>query len=385
MTRVGRVRVLGAPLGDVVLAAVLAVFAFADTVFTEQFSWLDQWRGLRTVNGIVVPLAALLLAWRRRYPLAVLVGAFAAIDTLGVRYGSTQASTSVFILAIAIYTAVAYGSSVPAGIGVSVVGIWLRDAYDPLLRTFGDRLWDWVFAAIFVGIGYATRIRRGRLLAVESRARDAEREHAARVEAAAEEERRRIARELHDIVAHSLGLLVFQAGVGEQLIDNDPAAARDAFRSIRVAGLEAVGEMGTILGLIRGDRGAGREPQPRVADIETLVGKARGTGAAVEFAVHGTPPTLPAAVELSLYRIAQEGLTNAMRHAPSAPVRVEVQYRDDRVDVEVVNGKGSSVAGPGGGRGLIGLAERVAIFGGRIDVGPRPDGWRLAVSLPVAR
>jgi signal transduction histidine kinase len=131
---------------------------------------------------------------------------------------------------------------------------------------------------------------------------------------------------------------------------------------------------------------SGRQPQPRAADIEGLVRRARDTGVSVDFDVRGDVTTLPAAVELSVYRIAQEGLTNAVRHAPSAPVRVEVRYRDERVDVEVVNGPGTSAVPQGGGRGLIGLRERVAIFGGRLDVGPETDGgWRLAATLPVTR
>jgi signal transduction histidine kinase len=377
---------VGAPGGDVLLAGVLAVFAFVDVVFSEQFSWLDQWRGVTPVNAVVVPAAALLLAWRRRYPSAVLAGTFLALDALGFLFGSTQASTSVFTIAIAVYTAVAYAATLRVALGIMVVGVWLRDAYDPLIRSFGERIWDWVFVAMFVGIGYATRARRARLATVEQGARDAELAHAARVEAAAEEERRRIARELHDIVAHSLGLLIFQAGVGEQFVETDPGKARDAFQSIRVAGLEAIGEMSTILGLIRGERGSGREPQPRAADIAGLVGKARDTGVTVDFDVHGDPPPLPAAVELSMYRIAQEGLTNAIRYAPSASVRIDVRYHPQCVDVEVVNGQGGSAVGRGGGRGLIGLAERVAIFGGRLDVGPQPGGgWRLAATLPVAR
>src|SRR5262249_48166315 len=132
---------------------------------------------------------------------------------------------------------------------VSAVGVFLRDALDPDLTTLADRSWDWVFVGIFFGIGLATRRRHEGLLAVQQRAREAETVQAARAEAAAEAERRRIARELHDIVSHSLGVLTFQAGVGEQVVDQDPAKAREAFRSIRVAGLEAVGEMATILGL----------------------------------------------------------------------------------------------------------------------------------------
>ncbi len=181
-----------------------------------------------------------------------------------------------------------------------------------------------------------------------------------------------------------------ETGEGTDPAAGDGARSAGSQRAIRTAGLEAVGEMGTILGLIRGDGVAGREPQPRAADIETLVRKARDTGVPVEFGVHGDPPPLPAAVELSMYRIAQEGLTNAMRHAPSAPIRVCISYREQSVLVEVINEAGQGAAPGtgwrGSGRGLIGLGERVAIFGGQLDAGPRPDGgWRLAATLPSAR
>ncbi|HEY1487201.1 MAG TPA: histidine kinase [Micromonosporaceae bacterium] len=386
LNRLRRRSVLGAPIGDAVLAVILAAFAFADTFFIDTFSGLDQWRGPRSINAVVMPLAALAITWRRRYPLAVLVVVCTAVDALGFAYGSTQASITVFTLAITVYSATAYGPSLPVALGVSAVGVFLRDAYDPAIHSFGERIWDWLFVGMFIGIGYATRLRQLRLSASEQSARAAEREQAARAEAAADQERQRIARELHDIVSHSLGLLVFQAGVGEQFVDADPGKAREAFRSIRLAGLEAVGEMGTILGLIRGDRSTGREPQPRVADIETLVRRARDTGVAVEFGVHGEAPVLPAAVELSIYRIVQEGLTNAIKHAPSASIRVDVRYRDDSVAVEIVNGEGATLLARGTGRGLIGLRERVAIFGGHLDVGPATDGgWRVAATLPVTR
>ncbi len=385
-------RWLGVPAGDLALAVVLAVFGFLDTVLNGQFIWMDQWRGPRLINGIVVPVAALLLAWRRRFPLSVLAGVLGAMVALGFAYGASQTSTNVFTAAVAVYSAAVYGASVPLAVGIAAAGIWLRDAHDPAIKTFGDHVWDWMFAGVFFGVGLATRRRHERVISAEAQARAAEQAQAERAEAAAEAERRRIARELHDIVAHSLGVLVFQAGVGEQLIDRDPGQAQEAFRAIRAAGLEAVGEMGTILGLIRGDDVAGREPQPRAADIETLVRKARDTGVAVEYGVEiggpGEPPPLPAAVELSVYRIAQEGLTNAMRYAPAAAVRIGVSYREQNVLVEVVNEAGTGTGpGPcGSGRGLIGLRERVAIFGGQLDSGPRPEGgWRLAATLPVTR
>lgn len=388
--------VFGVSLGDFCLALVLSVFAAMDTVFSGTFGWLDDWRGVAAVNAVVVPAAALLLACRRRFPLGVLAGVMIAIDSLGVIYGSTQASTSVFIVAIAVYSAAAYGSSMWTAVAITLVGIWVRDAHDPLLHSFADRIWDWIFVGIFLGVGYGTRLRRQRLAAVEQRAAQAERDYTDLAAATAEAERQRIARELHDIVSHSLGLLVFQAGVGEQFVDSDPAKAREAFQSIRIVGAEAVSEMGTILGLIRGDRAAGRSPQPRAADIETLVGKARATGLDAEFEVAGAARQLPAAVELSMYRIAQEALTNAMKHAPNAPVRVRVCYGEQSVQVEIVN----RTALPGvlaaevtpvrrvdsGGRGLIGLAERTAIFGGHLDVGPTRQGqWRVSATLPVSR
>ncbi len=387
VARVRGVQVLRAPAGDLALAAVLAAFGFLDTVLTAQFQWLDQWHGPRLVNGIVVPAAALLLAWRRRLPMAVLAGVCAAMVGLGFAYGASETSTNVFVTAIAVYSAAAYAASVPLVAGITAVGIWLRDSHDPAIRTFGEHLWDWVFVGLFFGVGLATRRRHERVISAENQARLAELAQAERAQAAAEAERQRIARELHDIVAHSLGVLVFQAGVGEQIIDRNPGQALQAFRAIRAAGQEAVGEMGAILGLIRGDSVVGCEPQPRAADIETLVRKARDTGVSVELGVHGDPPRLPAAVELSMYRIAQEGLTNAMRHAPSAPIRVGIDYRERDVLVEVVNGaRPGQEPGPcGSGRGLIGLRERVAIFGGHLDVGPRPDGgWRLAATFPAA-
>lgn len=384
-----RRHIVGAPAGDLALAVLLALFGFADTVLTHQLDWLDQWHGPRAVNGAVVPAATLLLAWRRRYPMLVLTATFATLVGLGAAYGSSQASTTVFTVAVAVYSAAAYGSSLAYGVAVIAVGVWLRDEFDPDLSSFSDRVWDWVFVGLLLGVGLATRSRHSRMLAAQEQARSAQATQAARVAQAAEAERHRIARELHDIVAHSLGVLIFQAGVGEQLADQDPGKTREAFRSIRIAGLEAIGEMSTILGLIRGDQLAPRSPQPTAADIEALVDKARAIGATVQYDVHGRARPLPAALELSLYRIAQEGLTNALKHAPSAAIRLDLRYSPHAVEVEVVDdgsATGTALARDGGGHGLTGLGERVAIFGGQLDVGPRREGgWRLTATLPVNR
>ena len=199
-----------------------------------------------------------------------------------------------------------------------------------------------------------------------------------------EEERRRIARELHDIISHSLGVLVLQAGAAEQVLERDPERAREVLHSIRATGQEAIGEMGTLLGLIRGEAVASREPQPSLADLDRLVAKMREAGLDVGLEIQGERRPLPAALELSAFRIVQEGLTNALKHAGPAHTCVRLRYGDDELEVEVADDGNGNGNGRGNRRGLAGIGERVAVFGGRLDAGPRPDGgWTLRAGFPL--
>jgi signal transduction histidine kinase len=225
---------------------------------------------------------------------------------------------------------------------------------------------------------------RARTYALEQHAETLEREQEQRATAAVEEERRRIARELHDIISHSLGVLVLQAGAAEQVLERDPERAREVRRSSRATGQEAIGEMGTLLGLIRGEAVASREPQPSLADLDRLVAKMREAGLDVGLEIQGERRALPAALELSAFRIVQEGLTNALKHAGPAHARVLLRYGDDELEVEVADDGSGNGNGRGNRRGLAGIGERVAVFGGRLDAGPRPDGgWTLRAGFPL--
>jgi signal transduction histidine kinase len=385
LARLRTAEVLGAPLGDLAMAVVLALFGLVDTVFTGQMQWLDQWRGPRLINGIVVPLIALALTWRRRFPLTVLTIVLGGMVSLSLAYGASQTTSNVFVSAIAIYSAAVYGRSLLLAAVLIAVGVAIRDAHDPAIVTFGEHLWSGLFAALAFLVGLATRQRQARALTLEERAAAVEQEQRQRAEEAAEEERRRIARELHDIISHSLGVVVLQAGAAEQVLDHDPQRARAVLETIRTTGLEAIGEMSRLLGLIRHDAPAFREPQPSLADIDAMVASMRDAGLQVDLVIHGQPDhPLPAAVELSVFRIVQEGLTNALKHAGTGPVRASLTFSGQEVAVEIADDGAGPAAGRGARLGLIGMRERVAVFGGCLDAGPRPDGgWTLRATLPV--
>lgn len=366
------------PRGDIALAVLLAVLGIVD-------SFVGDWRGPHAVNAVVVATMALALAWRRRFPIAVLAYDVLCIGALSVAFGGSETSTAVFIMVAAVFSAAAHGSNPALTVVLSIATAAVQTTLDPDIRTFGDATWDLILLSITLAAGFGLRART---TALEERAEVLEREQDQRAAAAADEERRRIARELHDIISHSLGVLVLQAGAAEQVVERDPERAREVLRSIRATGQEAIGEMGTLLGVIRGEALASREPQPSLADLDRLVQKMRGAGLQVGLEIEGEQRPLSAALELSAYRIVQEGLTNAFKHAGPAHARVLLRYGEDDLVVEVADdGLGSRNGnGHGSRRGLAGIGERVAVFGGRLDAGPGADGgWTVRAAFPLAR
>lgn len=372
------------PTGDVALGAGLAGLALVETT-TGAFAWMDQWRGEPLVNAVVLVAACLALAWRRAAPIAALVAVLGGLGALSMAYGASQTSVAVFAAAVAIYSAAAYAGSPGLVAALAALGVVVRDTNDPLLHSLGDHLWSPLFAGLAFAAGMVTRRHRRSVLAAEQKNVLLEREQADLVAAVVEEERRRIARELHDVVSHTLGIVVLQAGAGEQVLDQ-PEKVRAILRSVRASGLEAIGEMSTLLDVIAPDGAQPRHPQPTLADLPALVRNAQGAGVEVSLRTEGAVRALPTAVELSAYRIAQEGLTNALKHAAAVSVAVTVRYSDQEVEVEVTDdGAGASCAG-GGRRGLAGVGERVAVFGGHLAAGPRDaGGWSMRATLPVAR
>ena len=376
-------RLLGAPVADLALALVLAVVGLLETAF-DQWQSFDQWAGNPHVNAVVVPLTALTLTWRRRAPLAVLTAVLAGMAALSLGYGASQTSINVFVVAVAVYSAAAYCRSPLLAATLTALGVILRDSHDPKITTFSDHLWSWLFAGLAFAAGMATRYRQAHVSLVEQRSLAQETAHNQRLAEAVQDERSRIARELHDVVSHSLGIVVLQAGAAEQVLEDDPDRVRTVLESIRATGLEAIGEMGTLLNVIHPGADTSREPQPALTDLDLLVAKMRATGVDVNLHVEGRSRSLPAAVELSAFRIVQEGLTNSLKHAPSADVTVILRYCERELQIEVSDNGTGSQSNSGTRRGLTGIGERVAVFGGHLDVGPRAGGgWSLRAALPV--
>ncbi|HEX2303785.1 MAG TPA: histidine kinase [Gaiella sp.] len=212
-----------------------------------------------------------------------------------------------------------------------------------------------------------------------------EADRAAAARRAVAEERQRIARELHDVVAHSVSVMTVQAGAVRRLLRPEQERERLALEAIETTGREALTEMRRLVGLLR-DQSTTPEfaPQPSMRTVDVLVGTVREAGLSVELAVEGEPRELPPGVDLSAYRVIQEALTNALKYAGPAQAWVTVRWKEDELELEIANDGRSEPGGDGGGHGLAGLRERVSLVGGTIESGPRPDGgFVVRAHLPL--
>jgi signal transduction histidine kinase len=287
---------------------------------------------------------------------------------------------------VSLYALAVYGSrrQLLSGIAIALVGIVVHDYNDPEAWAAGAAATMWWGLAMFVAPligGVVAGSRRTRTLATEKALVEAE------ARAAVGEERARIARELHDVVTHHVNLVVLQAMAASAQLDRDPEEVREPLRVIERSGREALTELRRLLGVLRDEDGERPlAPQPGVTDVEALVGSARKAGLSVGLAVSGTPRRLPAGLALTVYRIVQEALTNAARHASGSRVGVRLRYEPEALDVAVVDTGGAPVeqGAPPGGRGLLGMRERVAVFAGTLETGPAPDGgFAVHARLPL--
>ena len=221
----------------------------------------------------------------------------------------------------------------------------------------------------------------------ERRAQLAERERDVAAREAVVEERARIARELHDVIAHNVSMMVVQAGAERRVLDGTSASTREVLETIERIGRSALTEMRRLLGMLRSDAADPLAPQPGLDDLPTLVAQVREAGLPVELRVDGERRELPVGIELSAYRIVQEALTNALKHAGDAHASVHVRYGADSLELEIVDdGGGGASRVSSGGHGLVGMRERVALYGGRLDAGRRPSGGfavRVAAADPM--
>ena len=351
-----------------------------------------------------VPIAiglCVVVALRRRAPekmllLTVLMGVGQLL--LGVRPGAAD-----FAMLVIIYTVAMAGrrwaSRLALGCGLGAAGLsqmrWPEESADSWVQS--------VFVAVVLTVpfvlawvlGDSMRTRRAYFDHLEERAARLESEREAQSKVAVAAERARIARELHDVVAHNVSVMVVQADGAAYVMDAAPDQARQALETISSTGRQALAEMRRLLGVLRADdtrEGGEYVPQPDVEQIEELVDKVRQTGLTVDFKVEGTPRPLPSGVELTAYRIVQEALTNTRKHGgPDAGASVRLVYFDDGLGL-LVEDDGRGVAhelyedggADGAGHGMIGMRERVGMVGGTLDAGPRPGGgFRISALLPL--
>jgi signal transduction histidine kinase len=254
--------------------------------------------------------------------------------------------------------------------------------------TFEDQVFtDYVFPAAFAliawlaGRGVRTRTRlTEELHEAAVRAQEAHEEEAARGAAA---ERRRIAREMHDVVAHSVSVMVVQAGGARRILDRDPARAVEAAAHIEDVGRAALTEMRRLLGVMHHGE-AVRAPQPTLRELGSLIERTRAAGLPVTLTVEGEPRPLPPGKDLAAYRVVQEALTNAIKHAGAAPTSVTVRWAPAALELEVVDRGAVGVNGHGGGHGLVGMEERIRLYDGELRAGRRAGGgFEVVARLPL--
>ncbi|MGZ4249812.1 MAG: sensor histidine kinase [Solirubrobacteraceae bacterium] len=322
-------------------------------------------------------MSALALIWRRRRPvlvLAVSLGAALLYICLGYFGGAVMLNPlfALYAVAVVVPTTQAVGLSVITMLSLMAA----TAAFGPFATGGGFALIPVEIAtALFVGLWVASR-------------RAALRESAERARRAVDAERLRIARELHDVVAHTMSTINVQAGVAAHVIDQQPEQAAKALEAIKQASKEGLRELRGILNVLRqADEQDERSPAPRLAQLDELVENAARAGLPTSVIVHGQERTLAPTVDLTAYRIVQESLTNALRHAGPTSASVTLFYTDDQLEVEVLDGGRGRVDGTphGAGLGIAGMRERAEAVGGSLIVGPAPEGgFRVQALLPLS-
>ncbi|MCD0445393.1 histidine kinase [Glycomyces sp. A-F 0318] len=396
--RLARLGVTGLLGRDAVLAVAVALATLAFYGVLLPLAATDGEVALTAPQvGTVVAIGcaqSLLLCVRRLRPRLCLAAAMAC--QLLIVAAAPDLSANGFALLVAFYTvgtlmsvrftaiAAAAGALLSAAAAAAV--LWVRGGDTAMVFSHLSSSALAYIAAGFVGVYVASR--RSHLAMVRDRAEEAVRAQRERARAAVAAERTRIARELHDVAAHHLSGMVVQAAAVERLIDRDPAAARSGAVWIRSQGKATLDNLRQVVGLLRDSDGAGEDgnaPVPGLSALEALVAEARGLGADVSFEREGEPVRLPPIADVSVYRIAQQALTNARQHAPGAPVRMRLSCGARQVGLEVANGP-SPEAAPSGrtGTGLIGMRERADLVGAELEAGPSADGgWAVRLRLPV--
>jgi signal transduction histidine kinase len=368
---------------DRLLAIALVVGVWLETTYIG-ISRDDEPIATTPIGEAVALLAAVLLAaslaWRRRAPLVSLALAIVAA-VVSLTEPIDGPVTTVVAMMIATYSVGAHTRERSAIVGVAGLACLLAVAVGKEISDEVE-LADAALPFLVLGgpwlAGVALRSRRERETALEQ----TRHEHA---DAAVADERARIARELHDAVAHSIGVVVLQARGARRTMRTDPAAALGALDAIEATGTQALAEMRRLVGVLRqADDGMNLSPPPSLRQLDALVDRVRAAGLPVELTVEGTPVELPPGIDLSAYRIVQEALTNALAHAGPATASVVVRYGEDHLALEIADTGVGTRRPDESGHGLIGMRERVSLYDGRLETDVRPGGgFVIRARLPL--
>jgi signal transduction histidine kinase len=321
---------------------------------------------------VLALLASLPIAVRRRFPVAVFAITLAAALLADIAYDSFQLLGAL----VALYTVAAHRGrprSAQVAVATALALPFLKIGESgpgniELAAAYGACAAAWL-------LGDNLRTRRAYLRELEDRAARLEREREENARRAAADEQARIARELHDIIAHNVSVMTVQAAAAGDAFETQPGKVREALGSIESTGREALTELRRLLGNVRLGDGPGTfAPQPGLARLDDLIEQVRATGLEVELTVEGSPRDLPPSIDLSAYRIVQEALTNTIKHAQASKANVVVRYGSEALELEVVDDGRGAVDGARRGHGIIGMRERAALFGGELEAGSSPNG-----------
>jgi signal transduction histidine kinase len=379
---VARLRTTNPYVVDSALAALVLFAVSLQWLFPDRNDDPLSWQGWLLGAATAVPLA-----WRRRAPF--LTGLIVSAATTAMAIYHAPPPDVLYGGLVVLYTVAAQCPAWQRR--VMLVG-WLLGASLTMSLKEDARPFEYAFHLLSLicayGFGMLARVQRAYTAALEDRARRLERERAADTARALAQERARIARDMHDILAHAVSLMVVQAEAGPVVVRSDPERAEAAFDAIAAAGRDAMAQLRRILGVLKEERRAGssgREPQPGVAALPGLLRQvAESTGLRVELGTSGEPRPLPPDTEIAVYRVVQEALTNTVKHAYASSATIELDWTEDELTLTVTD-DGRGPAGTAGGHGLIGLRERAVACGGSAKTGRGPDGgFRVVVRLPVA-
>ena len=369
----GTVRTLRSlPRFDVLLALLIATGNVVAAIAEDSF--------LPAVHLPAALVGGLCLAWRRRAPFVVL-GIVLATDVAAAVAGGSSANASILVAVFTVASRPEPGRRTFVALALAIVteAVFAGGPFD-----FELALVAVVLLLLDAGAGIWVGVRRARLDGLRERAERAEREREILARNAVVEERLRIAREVHDVVAHNVSVIVVQAAAAADGFDRDPARGKEALERIEGVGRRALADLRSVVGTLRDGADDASTPLPGLAGLDALADDVRAAGLRVRLAVEGDLGDVPEAVGLSAYRIVQEALTNTLRHARAQEAQVHVRRSADGVAIDVIDDGVGVPGAAAGGRGLVGMHERAAAYGGTVEFGARPEGgFAVRARLPV--